>query len=169
VYWTGTYLWGAYPHIDRDPEARDEPIYDDSENWETHLRSTKEVSGNHIEATDGNIGHVEDFLIDDDTWTIRYLVINTQNFWPGKKILLSPEWIEHISWSDDKVFVNLPRETIKNAPEYVETSLLTREYEEGLHLHYNRRGYWVNEAVDHPILPRFKPKKSDTEHFKTIH
>ena len=103
-----------------------------------HLRSTHDVSGHHIQAVDGEIGHVEDFIIDDETWAIRYLIINTRNWWPGKKVLVSPQWIERVSWIQSKVFVNLSRETIKHSPEYMEESLLTRDYETGLHLHYNR-------------------------------
>ena len=93
------------------------------------------------------MGHVEDFIIDDGTWAIRYLVIDTRNWWPGKKVLVSPQWIDRVSWSESKVFVNLPLETIKHAPEYTEDSLLTREYENRLHLHYNLRGYWVDESA----------------------
>jgi hypothetical protein len=52
----------------------------------------------HIHATDGEIGHIEDFLIDDETWAIRYLVIDTRNWWPGKRILISPRWIERVGW-----------------------------------------------------------------------
>ena len=66
---------------------------------ETHLRSAKEVMGYYIEATDGDIGHVEDFVVDDDTWEIRYMVVDTKNWWPGKKVLVAPEWIERVSWS----------------------------------------------------------------------
>lgn len=106
------------------------------------LRSTQEVSGYNIQATDGEIGHIEDFIIDDETWAIRYLVVNTQNWWPGKKVLVSPLWIKRVSWSDLKVYVNLPREIVKLSPEYSEESLLTREYEAELHRHYNRQGYW---------------------------
>ena len=116
--------------------------------WDPHLRSTHDVSGYHIQATDGEIGHVEDFIIDDETWAIRYLIIDTRNWWPGKKVLISPQWIERVSWSESKVFVNLSRETIKQSPEYTEESLLTRDYETGLHRHYNRQGYWVDEPVD---------------------
>ncbi len=65
----------------------------------------------------------------------------------GKKVLISPQWIERVSWSESKVFVNLPRETIKQSPEYTEESLLTRDYETGLHRHYNRQGYWVDEPA----------------------
>ena len=115
--------------------------------WDPHLRSTADVSGLHIQARDGEIGHVEDFIIDDETWAIRYLIIDTQNWWPGKQVLVSPRWIESVSWIDSKVCVNLYRETIKQSPEYTELSLLTRDYEIGLHRHYDRQGYWVDERV----------------------
>ena len=105
------------------------------------------LSGYRIHATDGDIGHVEDFLIDDETWAIRYLVIDTRNWWPGKKVLVSPHWIDRVSWRDSAVFINLSREAIKRAPEYSEETRLTRDYETGLHRHYDRRGYWVEEPV----------------------
>jgi hypothetical protein len=117
--------------------------------WDRHLRSTYGVSGHHIQALDGEIGHVEDFIIDDETWAIRYLIIDTHNWWPGKKVLVSPQWIESVSWGERKVFVNLSREVIKRSPLYTEESLLTRDYEIGLHQHYNRQGYWVDELVAH--------------------
>jgi hypothetical protein len=93
--------------------------------------------------TDGELGHVDDFIIDDQLWAIRYLVIDTKNWWPGKKVLVSPHWIESVNWDQSKVFVNLLREAIKQSPEYTEESLLTRDYETALHQHYNRQGYWV--------------------------
>jgi len=66
---------------------------------------------------------------------------------PGKKVLISPKWIESISWSESKVFVNLSREAVKRSPEYTEESLSSRDYETQLHGHYNRPGYWVDEPV----------------------
>ncbi len=151
VYYDGLYMWGANPDIVRD-RARDQEKIEaltraEKEAWDPHLRSTHDVSGHHIQAPDGEIGHVHDFIIDDETWAIRYLVIDTLNWWPGKKILLSPLWIDRISWDESKVFVNLHRESIKQAPEYLEESLLTRDYETRLHGHYNRREYWLEEAV----------------------
>jgi sporulation protein YlmC with PRC-barrel domain len=113
--------------------------------WDTHLRSTHEVSGYTIQATDGTIGHVEDFIIDYETLEIRYLVIATMNWWPGKKILISPKWIDRVSWNESTVFVNLLREAIKQSPEYTEESLITRDYESKLHQHYNQQGYWIDE------------------------
>jgi hypothetical protein len=115
--------------------------------WNPHLRSTSGVSGHHIQASDGEIGHVMDFIIDDETWAIRYLIVDTHNWWPGKRVLVSPQWIERVSWSERKVFVDLPRETIRQSPEYTEESLLTREYETRLHRHYKRPAYWVDELV----------------------
>jgi sporulation protein YlmC with PRC-barrel domain len=112
--------------------------------WDPHLRSTHDVSGYHIQATDGEIGHVEDFIIDDETWAIRYLIVDTRNWWPGKRILVSPQWIERVSWNESKVFVNLSREAIKASPEYSIESVPTRDYEAGLHLHYDRLGYWID-------------------------
>jgi len=141
LYWNGPCMWGTYPDIVRDREKRREAIMHEKA-WDPHLRSTHDVSGHHIQASDGEIGHVDDFIIDDETWAIRYLIIDTKNWWPGKKVLVSPQWIERVSWSESKVFVNLLRETIKQSPEYTEESLLTRDYETGLHRHYNRQGYW---------------------------
>jgi len=146
VYWDGPYMWGTHPYIVRDRGKWRESTQAEKA-WDPHLRSTHDVSGDHIQAADGEIGHVEDFIIDDETWAIRYLIIDTRNWWLGKKVLVSPQWIERISWSESKVFVNLARETIKQSPEYTEESLLTRDYETRLHRHYNRQGYWIDEPA----------------------
>lgn len=142
TYWAGPFLWGAYPYIVRDGNYVRESRPDDKK-WDPHLRSTQEVTGYHIQADDGEIGHVKDFIIDDQTWAIRYLVVDTENWLPGKKVLVSTHWIKHVSWSESKVFVHLTREIIKQSPEYTDDFLLTREYEAGLHRHYSRKGYWL--------------------------
>ena len=108
--------------------------------WDLHLRSTSAVSGYNIQALDGDIGHVEDFVIDDETWVIRYLVIDTQNWWPGRKVLISPQWIERVSWDQGTVFVNLSRDAIKQAPEYSADNLVNREYENEIYKHYHHQG-----------------------------
>ena len=146
MYWSGPNMWGANHYIERNREKWGK-FNRGEKAWDRHLRSTHAVSGYHIQALDGEIGHVEDFIIDDETWAIRYLVVGTRNWWPGKRVLVSPQWIERVSWNESKVFVNLDRETIKQSPEYTEESLLTRDYEIGLHRHYNRKGYWVDELV----------------------
>ena len=99
---------------------------------------------------------MEDFIIDDKTWAIRYLIVDTQNWWPGKKILVSPDWIERIDWSESKVFVNVSLILIKEFPGYTSEFLLTRDYEASLYRHYNRLEYWINEPAyrDSPdVLP----------------
>ena len=149
VYWGGPNIWGTCglsPIIESGQSQG--KLMDSTQGdkwWDTHLRSTHEVSGYTIQATDGEIGHVEDFIIDDKTLAIRYLIIDTKNWWPGKKVLVSPKWIERVSWDESKVFVNLLRETIKQSPEYTDESLLTREYETGLYQYYNQQGYWIDE------------------------
>jgi uncharacterized protein YrrD len=145
-YWAGPNMWGPFPNIVRDREKWRDSMQGEKA-WDPHLRSSHEVTGYDIQATDGEIGHVEDFVIDNETWAIRYLIVDTENFWPGKKVLISPRWIERVSWEEKKVFINLSRETIEHSPEYTEQSLITREYETGLHHHYNRQGYWVEDPV----------------------
>ena len=94
----------------------------------------------------GEIGHVEDFIVDDETWAIRYLIVNTSKL-VGRQ---TGSWF-HLNGSsasvggESKVFVNLTREAIKESPEYTDASELTRDYEIGLHIHYNRQGYWLND------------------------
>jgi sporulation protein YlmC with PRC-barrel domain len=133
---------GSSPNTERIPKSRS-----GSKTFDPRLRSTHDVSGHHIQAKDGEIGHVEDFIIDDETWMIRYLIVDTMNFWDGKMILISPRWINRVSWDKAKVFVNLSRAAIKQSPEYIEGSPLSREYEAALHQHYNFQGYWVDEPV----------------------
>ena len=144
-YWGGPSTWG-FSHIPAsDPDLLGASVEDVRDPDDRHLRSTEEVTGYHIETIDGKIGHVADFIIDDETWAIRYLVIDTRNWWPGKKVLISPEWIERVSWRESKVFVNLSRDVIKTAPDYVEEGLITRDYERGLFRHYGRDVYWAHE------------------------
>ena len=145
MYWGGPKMWGAYPYIVRERDKLKESTQQGKKAWDPHLRSTNAVSGHNIQAKDGEIGHVEDFIIDDETWAIRYLIIDTRNWWPGKKVLVSPLWIDRVSWKELKVFISLSRESIKQSLEYSEESLLTRDYETKLHRHYNREGYWFDE------------------------
>jgi predicted glycosyl hydrolase (DUF1957 family) len=83
----------------------------------------------------------------DETWAIRYLVVATNNWWPGKKVLIAPTWIENVSWDEEEVSIRMTREAIKAAPEYTEEALLTRDYETALFGHYNREGYWIEELA----------------------
>lgn len=147
LYWNGPHVWGSHSRVlcEREKPAKTGQA---GAEWDAHLRSTDEVTGYHIQALDGEIGRVGDFIIEDGTWTIRYLVVSTHNWRPGKEVLLSPQWIERVSWSEAKVFVNLSRDTIKESPGYDAEAMLTREYEADLYRHYLRKGYWIDEVAD---------------------
>ena len=159
-YWHGPALWGAGAYPMAVPRTMGYPdrvgvttVYAGSasapkaapqeEEGDPHLRSTREVIGYYIEATDGEIGHVEDFIIDDKSWAIRYIVVDTVNWWPGKKVVVAPQWIKRVSWAESTVYVYLEREWIKNAPEYDSTAIVNRDYEDRLYDYYGSPKYWV--------------------------
>lgn len=101
-----------------------------------HLRGVHEIRGYHIEATDGSVGHVQDVVLDDATWAVRYLIVDTRNWLPGKKVIVSPQQIREVSWLDSSVYVDLTREAIKSGPEFDETRPLTPDYTDRLDAHY---------------------------------
>jgi hypothetical protein len=112
------------------------------------LRSASEITGYHIDALDGEVGHVEDLLADEDGWSIRYLVVDTRNWLPGKKVLLLPGLIDDVDWTERKVSVDVGRETIESAPELVPDRPLTRADEERLLSHYGVPLYWTCFEAD---------------------
>lgn len=114
---------------------------------ETTLRSLREVAGYHIRAQDEEIGHVEGLIADPDDWRIRYLLADTRNWLPGRKVLLAPEWAKAILWSEKQIEVNLPAEKIRTAPEYDPDQPITREYERALFDHYGMRHYWESASA----------------------
>ncbi len=150
-YWGGPNTWGQdiYPEgmansTSDSPKLIAERIQ--RETADSHLRSSQSVTGYGIEAVDGEIGHVDQFIIEERAWAIRYIEVATQNWWPGKKVLMSPAWVERVSWSDQKVYVALTRDVIQNCPEYVDTMKITREYENRLYFHYGKPPYWIADA-----------------------
>lgn len=146
VYWGGSFAWGNSPLINRDKESW-KNVQSQEKNWDPNLRSSKDVTGHNIQATDQEIGKVDNFIIDDENWSIRYLIVDTGKWLPGRKVLISPSWIDRISWDDSKVFVNVTSETVRNSPEFDESEGLTREYETDLYGYYGRPPYWREEAV----------------------
>ena len=156
-YGDGNYLWGASPFLWgwNEPLAEERTPSTREASWDPNLRSTNEVSGYHVHALDGEVGHVEDFIIDEDNWTIRYLILDTKNWWPGRRVLVSPQWIKEVSWGESKVFVDLSKAAIEESPEY-SAETLNRGYEEKLHEHYNSHGYWENQ-------PQLRPPVASAE------
>jgi hypothetical protein len=149
-YWGGPFLWGTayYPSgmaVSPTPSAETMAERVGRESTNSHLRSTEAVTGYYIHAEDGEIGHVSGFVVDEETWAIRYLEVATRNWWPGKTVLVSPAWIERVSWADSAVYTGLSREAIRSGPEYIESRPITREYENRLYFHYGRPPYWMHE------------------------
>lgn len=146
AYWAGAALWGvaAYPSLLAEQEP--EPTNPDDTSEDSHLESTSDVTGYQIHAVDGDIGHVADFIVDDSNWAIRYLVIDTGSWLPGKKVLLAPTWIEAVKWNDAKVHTRLTREAMQNSPAYDPNLPITRDYEVQLFEHYGQTKYWDVEG-----------------------
>ncbi|MEP7244471.1 MAG: PRC-barrel domain-containing protein [Gammaproteobacteria bacterium] len=162
-YWGGAGLWGMGPYpgmlagagsLRSDAEFRaarsaEDRIHSDaagSKDNDHHLRSCKAVTGYHIVATDGDIGHVQSLLVDEESWAIRYLVVNTSNWWLGHEVLITPRWIKDVSWSSATVTVDLSRQAIKDAPPYNSATQMDRKLETDIHEHYGRPGYWADDA-----------------------
>jgi hypothetical protein len=112
-----------------------------------HLRSCNEVMTYHVHATDGDIGHVKSMLVDEETWAIRYLVLDTSNWWLGHQVLIAPQWIQNVSWPDARVAVDLTRQAVKDAPPYDPVGRLERQQEAGIYEHYRRAGYWTDDVI----------------------
>jgi sporulation protein YlmC with PRC-barrel domain len=126
-YWGGAGLWGmgAYPgslttegRIEEELKTHGTHATSTPTSNDCHLRSSNAVIGHHIEATDGEIGHLEDLLIDDHTWAIRYLIVNTSKWWSGHRVLVSPDCIRDVSWSQATVSIDLTRQAVSDLPLY---------------------------------------------------
>jgi PRC-barrel domain len=101
-----------------------------------HLRSIEAVTGYHIHATDGEIGHVEDFLVDDAGWSVRYVAVDTRNWWPGKKVLISPRSVREFDWPNRLMHLDVDRQKVKDSPAYDPTKTVDQAYEERFYNHY---------------------------------
>lgn len=110
-----------------------------------HLRACDTVMRYHVHAIDGDIGHVNGLIVDDQSWVIRYLVVNTSNWWLGHDVLVAPQWIDDISWLEATVSVGLSRRAVKDAPAYDTATLPDREHERRLYRHHGRLGYWLDD------------------------
>jgi uncharacterized protein YrrD len=164
-YWVGGSLWGwgANPEmmlgagrIERtaaeSSRADEEKLGVDADAnsaglpHDAHLRSGNEISSYSVHAEDGDIGHVQGILVDEKSWAIRYLIVNTSNWWLGHQVLIAPQWIVGVSWGDRKVSVSLSRDAVKGSPPYAPGSRMGRDEEARIYDHYRRPGYWAREV-----------------------
>lgn len=144
LYGEGPWLWGSAvtpglippigaPSDETPPKPAGDP----------HLRSIAEITGYHVHARNGELGHVEEFLIEDRGWRIRWLVIDTKKWWPGKRVLIAPQWIREVSWDFSEVKVTLDRELIQGAPAFELSQPVTAEYASRITEYYERKGHGV--------------------------
>lgn len=144
-YWAGmpelAMAPGLVPPAVNEEEA--EEIRQTEVSGDKHLQSVRHLAGYHIHATDDSIGHIEEFLVDDRDWAVRYLVVDTRNWWPGKRVLVSPHWIENIRWNDRTAHVGITRKAVEGSPEFDPDKLVDRPYEERLYRHYQKPAYWI--------------------------
>ncbi len=160
-YWGRDGLWagGAYPSMmmagcngfvatpqadSRDGQRTTAARHQDDD---IHLRSCKEMTHYNIHA-DGEIGRVQGMLIDEDTWAVRYLIVNTGNWWADHLVLIAPRWIQSINRADLTLTVNLTRKAFQSAPVYEPTLPFTRQQEIEIHAHYGLIGYWENNRAN---------------------
>ncbi len=141
VYWGNGFYAGPigmipfYPYYDRKPVKKDDDSAQQTQG-DTHLRSSKKVNGYRIHADDGEIGHVEDYIVDDEKWNISFLIVDTHNWLPGRKVLIMPRWINRIDFDESKVYVNLSKESIKDSPVFDSSKPVDKNYELELFKHY---------------------------------
>jgi hypothetical protein len=163
-YWRGPGLWGEgpdpasmltgvgyggadeeYRRLEAENERQLEALKA-REHDDPHLRSCANVIQYDVHATDGDIGHVQEFLIDERSFAIRYIVVDTSNWWLGHKVLVSPDWAVDVSWSASKLTVDLTRQAVKDSPPYDPSVPLERDEERRVYEHYGRSAYWQERS-----------------------
>jgi uncharacterized protein YrrD len=145
-YWTDPTLWikATYPMgpAGSGPAARNSAGLHGEAPFDSRLRSAREVTGYDLLTNSEPIGHVEDFLIDSVTWSIRYVVVDTRHWLPGKHVVIPPGWIKEVDWEQNAVHVAVTPDSVKDAPEFDPGTIFSRAYETGLYQHYQRDPYW---------------------------
>jgi uncharacterized protein YrrD len=118
-----------------------EPGEIDQDASDPHLRSIAEVTGYHVYASDGTIGHIEDFLVESEAWGVRYLVVDTSNWWVGQHVLISPYAVKEVDWSDRHIKLDLTRGRVRSSPSWNKADPIDGAFEQRLHSHYDWPGY----------------------------
>jgi hypothetical protein len=167
-YWVGQGLWGQhmYPNgvppdyvtsrldwIERQREDEAAIVTERARhrNGSPQIRSCDTVSGYHVQTRDGEVGHISSFLVDEVSWAIRYLVVDTSNWWTSHNVLIAPPWISGVHWDSETVSTDLSRDAIHASPVFDLHAVMDRAWEVRLHQHYSRIGYWSrDESLEPP-------------------
>ncbi|MFG6120272.1 PRC-barrel domain-containing protein [Thalassobacillus sp. B23F22_16] len=155
-YWTGEFLWGGYltpmdpmeePARAAEPQTTKEPpINDNVHGRNDKLRSTENIKGEFkhgvVHGENGKIGYIKDITIDEDTWRIRYLLVDTSEWSTKERVLLSPDWLQSVDWLANDFYIDLKLETIEEGPNYEKDQRVTKEFEEIIYQKYRKEPYW---------------------------
>jgi sporulation protein YlmC with PRC-barrel domain len=142
AYWSGPELWGlsGLPQVvgltTVERQAAETAVTPPAE--DAHLRSALELKGYTLEAVDGDIGHLQDLVIDVDTWAVRLIIVDTSTWWLGRRVLIPPDWIRDIRWADRRAQVDVAREAVRSSPEWDKRQSIDEQYEQKLSAHYGR-------------------------------
>ncbi len=124
---------------------------------DVHLQSATGVRGYHIQGSDESIGRLQDFIVDDETWEVRYLAVDTSGWWFGKTVLVAPHWASCMNWVDRNITLELTRATVKDSPEWNPHAAINREYETHLYDYYGRPAYWASDAQRDGAVAKAQP------------
>lgn len=158
-YLGGEQLWGATPYplvpaarrAGARPVAAPAPATAD----DPRLGSMREVNGYSMQAVDAAIGHLEEFLIDNGSWAMRYVVVTTHQWWSGRRVVIPPQWIRQMDWQQKLVLLEVPRDAVQNAPEFDPAPGHARPYETNLYKHY--------QGAEYPLRPSFNERPAPFE------
>ncbi len=131
------YGWDPYWVMALPPDSLQEAL-EQEDPEDVHLRSVNEVTGYHVAAQDGEIGHVEDFIAEEADWTVRFLVVDTRNWLPGRLVIVPPAWFSSFDWFERRAAVDCPRGHIEASPEYNPEEPINAAFERRLYDYYGR-------------------------------
>jgi uncharacterized protein YrrD len=131
------------------------------------IRSAREITGAAIEARDGSIGAVDDIYFDDQLWKLRYLVVDTGKWLPGRRVLIPPGAIASTWKGEHKLPVELTKGQVEASPDIDTAKPVSRAAEELLYTHYGWVPYWA-AGIMPPPPPHFAQKESDRRHAVTV-
>src|SRR5271170_2222937 len=106
------------------------------------LWNASAINGYAITASDGGLGTVSDFLFDDSSWLIRWLVVDTGKWLSGRKVLLPPSVLGHLDAEGEKFPVRLTMQQVKDSPEIATDRPVSRQMETSVYDYYGWSPYW---------------------------
>lgn len=156
-YWLGADFREGIPNKDGAVEPVEDLPIDDLEDQadeqqpsdieEGSLRRAIEIMTYGVIASDGDVGRVEDLIVDDTNWVIQHLIIDTGNIIPGKKIMLDTSCIESVSWEEATLQLDLTKTEIEQSRVYDATEPVNREHEVRLYDYHGRPRYWEKDQI----------------------